>query len=230
MWCSWKARQSFNRRRRGGNMRKRQYRLLGLMVLSALAMALRVGRISARQAEARPVPPQAQATPADAAAAALDEFQRSYRIDHYLEVSDRGVARGENIYFHKCWVCHNEYQSSAPRLTELMQGAGLDAETLTTQVKNGGAGMPAFRTTLSDRDIADLVRYVRAGKCCFEGDILPVNPQYRASAQKWTVQNTLSGGARGRVRTPTGEPIEGVMVQLIAPNGVRTTVYSNADG
>ncbi len=211
-------------------MRKRQYRLLGLMVLSALAMALRVGRISARQAEARPVPPQAQATPADAAAAALDEFQRSYRIDHYLEVSDRGVARGENIYFHKCWVCHNEYQSSAPRLTELMQGAGLDAETLTTQVKNGGAGMPAFRTTLSDRDIADLVRYVRAGKCCFEGDILPVNPQYRASAQKWTVQNTLSGGARGRVRTPTGEPIEGVMVQLIAPNGVRTTVYSNADG
>ena len=211
-------------------MPRRRYSSIGLLVLFALAAALSAGRSFARRAEARPAPPQAQTAPAAAPAPAPVEYQRSYRIDHYLELSDSGVARGENIYFHKCWVCHNQYQSSAPRLTELMQGGGLGADALATQIKNGGVGMPSFRTTLSEKDLADLVRYMRAGKCCFEGDILPVNPQYRASAKKWTVPNTLSGGARGRVRTPTGEPVEGMMVQLIAPNGVRTTVYSDFDG
>jgi mono/diheme cytochrome c family protein len=211
-------------------MPRRQHSSIGLLVLFALAAALSAGRPFVRRAEARPAPPPAQTAPAAAPAPAPDEYQRSYRIDHYLELSDSGVARGENIYFHKCWVCHNQYQSSAPRLTELMQGGGLGADALATQIKNGGVGMPSFRSTLSEKDLADLVRYMRAGKCCFEGDILPVNPQYRASAKKWTVPNTLSGGARGRVRTPTGEPVEGVMVQLIAPNGVRTTVYSISDG
>jgi len=211
-------------------MPRRRYSSIGLLVLFALAAALSAGRSFARRAEARPAPPQAQTAPAAAPAPAPVEYQRSYRIDHYLELSDSGVARGENIYFHKCWVCHNQYQSSAPRLTELMQGGGLGADALATQIKNGGVGMPSFRSTLSEKDLADLVRYMRAGKCCFEGDILPVNPQYRASAKKWTVPNTLSGGARGRVRTPTGEPVEGMMVQLIAPNGVRTTVYSDFDG
>jgi virginiamycin B lyase len=41
----------------------------------------------------------------------------------------------------------------------------------------------------------------------------------------------LTGGAHGVVKSANGEPLEGIMVQLIAQkNAIRTTVYSNADG
>jgi virginiamycin B lyase len=41
----------------------------------------------------------------------------------------------------------------------------------------------------------------------------------------------LIGGAKGQVKNDKGEPLEGMMVQLIADrNSMRTTVYSNAEG
>jgi virginiamycin B lyase len=41
----------------------------------------------------------------------------------------------------------------------------------------------------------------------------------------------LTGGAHGIVKSVGGEPLEGIMVQLIAQkNAIRTSVYSNADG
>jgi hypothetical protein len=41
----------------------------------------------------------------------------------------------------------------------------------------------------------------------------------------------LQGGARGTVRGTSGEPLEGIGVQLIsAKTAIRTTVYSNEDG
>ena len=86
--------------------------------------------------------------------------------------------------------------------------------------------MPAFRTSLSDTDIADLVAYFHSGKCCVEGENPPANPWYRAETQKWPVQSGLTGGATGTVRIASGDSPEGVGVQLVAPNGVRTTVYT----
>jgi streptogramin lyase/cytochrome c5 len=159
-----------------------------------------------------------------------DDLQRSYKIDHYTEVADSGPRRGENIYAHKCWVCHNKYQTVAPHLSTLVNGSPVNEEAVTAQIKNGGAGMPSFRTTLSDSDVADVVSYLRGGQCCLEGEDLPANPWYRASAQKWTVPTSLSGGPTGVVRIASGDPPQGIMVQLIAPNGVRSTVYTNDDG
>src|SRR5258708_32346908 len=44
-------------------------------------------------------------------------------------------------------------------------------------------------------------------------------------------QNALTGGPKGLVKNNKGEPLEGIMVQLIAKkNGIRTTVYSHDDG
>jgi virginiamycin B lyase len=57
-----------------------------------------------------------------------------------------------------------------------------------------------------------------------------MNPSYRAETHKWPVQSGLTGGASGVVRIKNGDSPEGVGVQLIAPNGVRTTVYTNGDG
>ena len=165
-----------------------------------------------------------------------DDLQRSYRLDTYKIVADSGASRGENIYFYKCWMCHNQYAKSAPLLKDLFQrdklasGDPASDDNVTAKIKEGGAGMPAFRTSLSDADIADLRAYFRSGKCCVEGENPPANPWYRAETQRWPVQSGLTGGATGSVRIASGDSPEGVGVQLIAPNGIRTTVYTDADG
>lgn len=167
---------------------------------------------------------------------AIDDLQLSYRLDHYTELADSGPLRGENIYAHKCWVCHNKYQEEAPKLKglfhfdKLVTGAPVNDQTVTAQIRNGGAGMPSFGTTLSDADIADLVSYLHTADCCAEGEVLPANPWYLAATHTWSVQSGLSGGAAGMVRIASGDPPPGIMVQLIAPNGVRTTVYTDEDG
>src|SRR5262245_64376099 len=44
-------------------------------------------------------------------------------------------------------------------------------------------------------------------------------------------QSALLGGPNGVVKSAKGDLLEGIMVQLIAPkSGIRTTVYSDADG
>ena len=165
-----------------------------------------------------------------------DDLQLSYKIDHYTELSASGPARGENVYWHKCWVCHNQYQKEAPRLeglfkrSSLITGSPVDEGTVTSQIKNGGPGMPSFGSTLSESDVADVVSYLHSEKCCVEGEQLPENPWYRAATEKWSVPTSLSGGPTGTVRIASGDPPGGVMMQLIAPNGVRTTVYTNDDG
>lgn len=173
---------------------------------------------------------------APAPSAYRDDLQRSYRTDKYLEVADSGPDRGENIYWHKCWACHNKYQQAAPTLEDLFKqpalitGVPVTEENVAAHIKKGGPGMPSFGTTLSDADVKDLVGYLHSNKCCVEGEHLPANPWYRAETNKWTVQSGLSGGATGIVRVASGDSPEGIMVQLIAPNGVRTTVYTNDDG
>src|SRR5579863_1214458 len=165
-----------------------------------------------------------------------DDLQRSYRTDHYLEVAESGADRGENIYWHKCWACHNKYQQAGPTLEGLFNQAALitgipvTEENVTAHIKKGGPGMPSFGTTLSDSDVKDVVSYLHSDKCCVEEEHLPANPWYRSEINKWTVQSGLSGGATGMVRVASGDSAEGVMVQLIAPNGVRTTVYTDEDG
>ena len=167
---------------------------------------------------------------------ATDDLQRSLLLDTYRIVADSGAGRGETLYFYKCWMCHNQYTRSAPLLKDLYQrktlvgGAPVDDDTVSAKIRDGGPAMPAFRPSLSDADIADLLAYFHSGKCCVEGENPPVNPFYRADTRKWPVQSGLAGGATGVVRIKSGDSPEGVGVQLIAPNGVRTTVYTDATG
>src|SRR5579884_2874619 len=120
---------------------------LAIVALCFLAgLFISIGRGAVNSADAAP-------RPADAATASVQtehELQRSYLIDHYEEIAQSGPERGENIYFHKCWVCHNQYYKPAPHLTAVMQGGGLDEETITNTIRDGNAGMPSFKTTLSD--------------------------------------------------------------------------------
>jgi virginiamycin B lyase len=213
---------------------RRRYVLPRILLSLAIGLALCVTGAASRPVPNRALPQNSQTTAG--ANTPGDDLQRSYKTDHYLEVADSGAGRGENIYWHKCWACHNQYQQAAPQLeglfkrAKLMFGAAVNDENVTTQIKKGGPGMPSFGTTLSDSDVADLVSYLHSEKCCVEGETLPANPWYRSETSKWTVQSGLSGGATGTVRVASGDSPEGVMVQLIAPNGVRTTVYTNENG
>lgn len=201
-----------------------------LLALTALLVAGATARLG--MAKTAPKPPKTAAAPDTT----NDDLQRSRRLDTYTILADSGPSRGENIYFYKCWMCHNQYTKSAPLLKDLFQHDSLSSgdpvtdDNVTAKIKEGGAGMPAFRTSLSDADVSDLVAYFHSGKCCVEGENPPANPLYRAETQKWPVQNGLTGGVTGMVRIASGDSPEGVGVQLVAPNGVRTTVYTNGDG
>ena len=37
----------------------------------------------------------------------VDRFQRTHEVLRNNELATSGVARGETIYFYKCWMCHN---------------------------------------------------------------------------------------------------------------------------
>jgi len=212
------------------NMQRR----VALLGTSSFVVILSFAISLARPATAGRSPDGSSDTPT--AAADRDDLQRSYRTDHYLEVAESGADRGENIYWHKCWACHNKYQQAAPTLEGLFQqpalitGVPVNEENVAAHIKKGGPGMPSFGTTLSNSDVADVVSYLHSDKCCVEGEHLPANPWYRSETNKWTVQSGFSGGATGTVRVASGDSPEGVMVQFIAPNGVRTTVYTNEDG
>src|ERR1700681_489158 len=205
-----------------------------ILVTFAGGLTLCVGGLIGRSVAAQATPRQSQA--ASGKDIPIDDLQRAVKLDTYKLVADSGAARGENIYFYKCWMCHNKYTQSAPYLKDLykrpnlMLGKPVNDDTVTEQIKAGGPGMPTFGTTLSGSEISDLVTYIKEGKCCVEGENPLPNPWYHAATQKWLVQSELSGGACGVVRIASRDSAEGVGVQLIAPNGVRTTVYTNEEG
>jgi mono/diheme cytochrome c family protein len=53
-------------------------------------------------------------------------------------------------------------------------------ETVRSQIRNGSANMAAYKYTLSDADLNDLVSYIRE-KCCWDSDSPPLNPRFRAN-------------------------------------------------
>jgi virginiamycin B lyase len=211
----------------------RGLRVLLLSVASGVAFFLAGGMVWLGIAHAAPMPKPAADASKEAAA---DNLQRSLLLDTYRIDGDSGPARGEVIYAYKCWMCHNKYAKGGPYLADLydrktlVSGGAVNDETVAAKIKNGGPLMPAFHYVLSDADVADLISYIHSGKCCVEGENPPTNPWYKAETHKWPVQSGLTGGASGVVHIKSGDSPEGVGVQLIAPNGVRTTVYTNADG
>jgi len=153
-------------------------------------------------------PPNAQNT--SATTSPNDYLQFSWKLDQYTELADSGPLRGTNIYWHKCLLCHNKYQKSAPHLEDVFKldsfidGSPANDRTVTVQIKDGAPGMPFFRITLSESDVADVVSRLHDSKCSVE-EFLPSNPCYRASDRKWTVPNGLLGGPKGLVRIASGD-------------------------
>jgi streptogramin lyase/mono/diheme cytochrome c family protein len=185
--------------------------------------------------------------------ATYDESLRDLKYYRYKRVAESGAERGRELYYFKCWQCHNEFQTTAPQLKGLYQlgtlisGEPVNDATLSERIKNGGPGMPSFRYELSDADVADLVSFVR-DKCCWDPEAPPSNPQYHATPAVTLEpdKGNVRGGPWGFVRSVAapsrsvrtteqgaaeGTPLEGIMVQLRgARSNITTTVYSDDKG
>jgi cytochrome c5 len=131
---------------------------------------------------------QAQGAPQGSAEkpAQKDDYQRSTEIFGYRTMAKSGPKRGEELYYFKCWICHNQFLKTGPQLKDLFKrqtfstsGDPVNDQTVTDKILKGGPGMPAFGTTLKQADIADLLSYIKEG-CCFDSENPPPNPRYLA--------------------------------------------------
>jgi mono/diheme cytochrome c family protein len=118
-------------------------------------------------------------------APAKDYNQRALEIYEFRKAAANGPERGQEIFYYKCWFCHNEFTQGIPRLDGLyqkgmlMSGEKVSDATVKEKIRNGGPSMAAYKYALSDADIDDLVSYVRE-KCCWNSDAPPLNPRFRA--------------------------------------------------
>jgi mono/diheme cytochrome c family protein len=130
-------------------------------------------------AQAAPSPQQEPKAPAK------DPYQRSLQVYEFRKAAQSGPDRGQEIFYYKCWFCHNEFTKDIPKLTGLYQHAALMSgepvtdDTVKEKIRNGGPGMAAYKHALSESDLTDLVGYLRE-KCCWNSDSPPPNPHYRA--------------------------------------------------
>jgi virginiamycin B lyase len=207
------------------------------MLVAAAALLAATGAITAAIAQQQARQPAAQAQPAEPA---KDYWQRALEVFEFRKATQSGPARGQEIYYYKCWMCHNELaQGGAPKLVGLFKRASLvsgdpvNDDTVKNQIRNGSANMPAYKYVLNDADLGDLMSWLHDANCCWNSDAPPPNPRYKgsAAAPAESLYAALSGGPKGLVKNARGDPVEGVMVQLIADKtAIRTTVFSHDDG
>ena len=169
--------------------------LIAVVIIAAvLGLGIYIGRRAPAEDTAQaPAPAQQQAkarpAPAETTPAMRDPYQRSLAIFEFRKAAESGVDRGREIFYYKCWFCHNEFAEGAPKLTgvyqrgKLLSGRPTTDEGIKDEIKNGGAGMAAYKYTLSDSDIDDLVAYVRE-KCCWDSKSPPPNPRYRGGNEE----------------------------------------------
>ncbi len=124
---------------------------ISLSILAALFLTAAIVHMSAASAATKLPKTAASKGAANDAPDSVDDLQRSLRLDNYRLVADSGPSRGENIYFYKCWMCHNKYTKGGPSLQgtfddreTLTSGDPMNDENVTARIKEGSGGMPAF--------------------------------------------------------------------------------------
>ena len=172
------------------------------LMFSAVALLCAAGLANAHAfAQQSPAPTQpSRTTPAQSLP--VDEFDRNAQLWAMQRVGKSSLERGQEIYYMRCWFCHNEYTIAAelspavaaPSLRDLFKrptlrnGRPVTDESVAAQIRSGGLQMPAYApANLSDKDLADVLAYLKE-KCgtfqrgggCFDEHNPPLNPRYRA--------------------------------------------------
>jgi mono/diheme cytochrome c family protein len=163
--------------------------LAGTAIAVVLVLGIFIGR-RPPQSDANPTPApatQRQTQAPEPQPAFVDPYQRSIRIYSFRKAADGGDDRGREIFYYKCWFCHNEFAEGAPALKgvfdrkKLLSGRPTTEDGIKDEIRNGGAGMAAYKYTLTEADLNDLVGYIR-DKCCWDSNSPPPNPRYRGDA------------------------------------------------
>jgi cytochrome c5 len=108
-----------------------------------------------------------QAAAAPAKEVSIDEYDRTAQLWYYQRMAKSGRERGEEIYYMKCWICHNDYTrkaetnpaNAAPTLRNLykrprlMSGQPVNDQTVTAQIRGGSFRMPAYGTVLNEKEL-----------------------------------------------------------------------------
>ena len=159
-------------------------------LLLALGLFVWAGSESAR---AQSAAQSGQSGQSGSAAAPADPYQRSGDVFYMRRMGESGWQRGREIWYLKCWICHNDFtreandpskSTVAPTLKELykrpmlMSGQPVNDDTVKTKIREGGPGMPGYKYGMTDKDLADLVEYLRE-HCCWDEQSPPPNPRFR---------------------------------------------------
>ena len=133
-----------------------------ILLLLVFGVALFTIRAAAKLPQANRSPRGSQSS---ATSSPTDDLQLSYKLDHFTELADSGPGAGQDIYWHKCFVCHNKYQKSAPpleglfKLDALVDGSPVNDQTVTRKSRRA-AGNACPRHNALGFDIADVVSYL----------------------------------------------------------------------
>ena len=159
-------------------------RMSGRICALGLSAILAVLAPMAARAQNPVLPPPMEWKPAGDPT--LRYLQRSLEIYEFKRAAGSGPERGREIFYFKCWKCHNDFAKQAgPALTGLferpvlMSGKPVNNDTVRAQILDGSANMAAYKFSLEDADMNDLMSFLRE-KCCWNDDAPPPNPRYIA--------------------------------------------------
>ena len=83
--------------------------------LAAIAMVLSAGAVSAQAQSSQNIAEAGRGT-------YTDDLQRSMEIYAFQEAAPSGPARGQEIYYYRCWSCHNSYTNAAGSPAPILEG------------------------------------------------------------------------------------------------------------
>lgn len=156
-----------------------------IRAIALLASVLAASAVGTAWPACMPALAQATANKSGGNGPPMDYLQKSGQIYAFSKAASSGPERGREIFYYKCWFCHNEFTKDIPKLDglfrrpSLISGQPVNDETVKNQIRNGSADMAAYKYTLSESDLNDLVSFLRE-ECCWNSDAPPLNPAYRA--------------------------------------------------
>ncbi|VVE39746.1 c-type cytochrome [Pandoraea commovens] len=112
-------------------------------------------------------------------------------------VSHAQTPSGKTIFGNNCAACHQAGGQGIPGAFPALKGDKFvlgDAAKVVETVIGGRGGMPTFNSSLNDKQIADVVTFIRAE---WGNNAAPVTTEQVASIRKTIAAKENEGGTKG---------------------------------
>src|SRR5262249_2231908 len=94
-----------------------------------------------------------------------DYNQRSLEIFEFRKAARSGVERGQEIFYYKCWFCHNEFVTDVPHIAGLykkatmLSGEPVNDANVKEKIRNGGPRNAAYKDRLQKDHLKRLLSF-----------------------------------------------------------------------